>query len=45
MPPSVPSPTFPGLDGSQQSGPEDAFSFMHDSEVSRPGILEITKLY
>ncbi|CAI8027881.1 Caprin-1 [Geodia barretti] len=38
MPASVPSPTFPGLEGGgqQATGTDDGFSFMHDSEVTRP---------
>ena len=39
MPASVPSPTFPGLEGGgqQATGTDDGFSFMHESEVTRPG--------
>jgi hypothetical protein len=38
MPASVPSPTFPGLEGGGQQaiGTDDGFSFMHESEVTRP---------
>ena len=44
IPTSVPSPTFPGLEeGHQATGAEDStFSFMHDSEVARPGKTRLT---
>ena len=47
MPASVPSPTFPGLEGGgqQATGTDDGFSFMHESEVTRPGQKPVLYLF